>query len=138
MKRVLVHGVLAALLAVVVTTLVGALAGALGVDFEVADGETIPLGGISVVTGFFSCVGVVLAAALHRWSARPARRFVQATVTLTAISLAPPLLASADLATAATLVVLHLVAAAVVIPVLARSLDRAPGPVPEPEPVSPR
>jgi hypothetical protein len=65
------------------------------------------------------------AAALLRWSARPAELFVWTAVTLTGISLVPPLLAGSDAATAATLVVLHLLAAAVVVPALARSLRTA-------------
>ena len=106
----------------VATTLVAALARAIGVDFEVDGGEMIPLSGIAVVTGFFSVVGLVIAAAFLRWSARPAERFVWVAVSLTAISLVPPLLSGADTATTTTLVALHLVAATVVIPTLARSL----------------
>src|SRR5919108_1233655 len=95
-----VAGFIAALAAMVATTLAAALAQAVGVDFEVPDGgESIPLPGFAVVTGFFSVVGIVIAAALLRWSARPAERFVQTAVSLTAISLVPPLLSAADTAT---------------------------------------
>ena len=122
-RGLLVTGLLAALAAMVVTTLAAALAQAVGVDFEVpAGGETIPLSGFAVVTGFFSVVGVVIAAALLRWSARPAERFVQTAVTLTAISLVAPLLSGADTATITALLGLHLVAATVMIPTLARRL----------------
>ena len=87
---------MAALAAMVATALAAALARAVGVDFEVPDGgETIPVSGVAVVTGFFSVVGVVIAAALLRWSARPAQRFVWTAVSLTAISLVPPLLSGA-------------------------------------------
>ena len=116
-------GVVATVAAMATTTLAAALARAVGVDFEMPDGgETIPLSGFTVVTGFFSVVGVVIGVALLRWSSRPARRFVQTAVTLTAISLVPPLLAGADTSTTAALLGLHLVAAAVMIPTLARSL----------------
>ena len=116
-------GFIAALAAMVATTLAAALAQAVGVDFEVPDGgETIPLPGFAVVTGFFSVVGIVIAAALLRWSARPAERFVRTALTLTVISLVPPLLSGADTATITALVGLHLVAATVMIPTLARSL----------------
>jgi hypothetical protein len=92
-RDVAVAGALATLVAMVATACVAALAHAAEVDLEVPDGgESIPVPGIAVVTGVFSVVGVVIALALLRWSARPAERFVQATVTLTAISLAPPLL----------------------------------------------
>ncbi|MFC0032045.1 DUF6069 family protein [Micromonospora chaiyaphumensis] len=121
-------GVVATLAAMVVTTLAAALARAAGVDFEIPDrGETIPLPGFAVVTGFFSVVGVVIAAALLRWSARPAQRFVWTAVSLTAISLVPPLLAGGDTATTTALLGLHLVPAAVMIPTLARSLHTRSG-----------
>ncbi|MGW3421232.1 DUF6069 family protein [Streptomyces phaeochromogenes] len=116
-------GLIATLAAMVATTLAAALARAVGVDFEVLDsGETIPLSGFAVVTGFFSVVGIAIAVALLRWSARPAQRFVWTAVSLTAISLVPPLLSGADTATIAALIGLHLVPATVMIPTLARSL----------------
>lgn len=116
-------GFVAALAAVVATTLAAAFAQAVGVDFEVPDGgERIPLSGVAVVTGFFSVVGVVIAVALLRLSARPAERFVWTAVSLTAISLVPPLLSGADTATITALLLLHLVPAAVMIPTLTRSL----------------
>ena len=118
-----VTGFIATLAAMVATTLAAALARAVGVDFEVPDGgETIPLPGFAMVTCFFSVVGVVIAAALLRWSARPAERFVWTAVSLTAISLVPPLLSGADAATITALLGLHLVPASVMIPTLARSL----------------
>ncbi|WP_433288054.1 DUF6069 family protein [Micromonospora sp. CA-244673] len=118
-----VTGLIATLAAMVATTLAAALAQAAGVDFEIPDGgEAIPLPGFAVVTGFFSVVGIVIAVALLRWSARPARRFVWTAVSLTAISLVPPLLSGADTATTVALLGLHLVPAAVMIPILARSL----------------
>lgn len=123
-------GLIAALAAMVATTLAAALAQSVGVPFEVPDGgETIPLSGIAVVTGFFSVVGSVIAAALLRWGARPVERFVWTAVTLTAISLVPPFLVEASAATTASLIGLHLVAAAVMIPALARSLRKRTGPV---------
>jgi hypothetical protein len=125
LRRLAGTGLVATFSAMVATTLAAALARSVGVDFEVPDGgETIPLPGVAVVTGFFSVVGVVIAAALLRWSARPAKRFTQTAVSLTAISFVPPLLSAASTATIATLLVLHLVAATVMIPSLARSLVR--------------
>ncbi|MBM7489337.1 hypothetical protein JOD64_000559 [Micromonospora luteifusca] len=116
-------GLIATLAAMVATTLAAALAQAVGVDFEIPDGgETIPLPGFAVVTGFFSVVGIVIAGALLRWSARPAQRFVWTAVSLTVVSLVPPLLSGADTATVTALIGLHLVAATVMIPTLARSL----------------
>src|SRR6478735_312511 len=96
-------GFLATLAAMVATTLAAGLAQAVGVDFEVPDGgEAIPLPGFAVVTGIFSIVGVVIAAALLRWSAHPAERFVWTAASLTAISLVPPVLSGAHPATVTT------------------------------------
>ena len=116
-------GLVATVAAMVATVLAAALAQAVGADLEVPEGgETIPLPGFAVVTGFFSVAGVIMAAAFRRWSARPAERFVETAVTLTAISLVPPLLSGAGPATTTALVGLHLVAATVMIPTLAWSL----------------
>src|SRR5882757_9613430 len=93
-------GLIATLAAMMATTLAAALAQAVGVDFQVPDGgETIPLAGFAVVTGIFSVVGIVIAVALRRWSARPAKRFGWTAVSLTAISLVAPLLSGANTAT---------------------------------------
>jgi hypothetical protein len=116
-------GLVAALAAMAATALAAALAKAAGVDFEIPDGgESIPLPGFAVMTGFFSVVGIVIAGALLRWSARPAERFVWTAVSLTAISLVAPLLSGANAATTTALLGLHVVPATVMIPTLARSL----------------
>jgi hypothetical protein len=118
-------GFIATLAAIVATTVAAALAQAVGVDFEVPDGGgTIPLPGFAVVSGFLSVAGIVLAAALLRWSKRPAARFVQTALSLTAISFVAPLLSGANTTTITALLVLHLVPATVMIPTLALSLRR--------------
>ncbi|MER7443799.1 DUF6069 family protein [Micromonospora avicenniae] len=123
LRGLAVTGFVATLAAIVATTVAAALAQAVGVEFEIPDGgEKIPLPGFAVVTGFFSLVGIVIAAALLRWSARPAERFLWAAVSLTAISFIPPLISGADTATSAALLGLHLVPAAVMIPAPVRSL----------------
>ncbi|WP_433303407.1 DUF6069 family protein [Actinoplanes sp. CA-030573] len=125
-RRLAGAGLAATLAAIAATTLAAALARAAGADFELPDGgETIPLPGFAAMTGVFAIVGVVIAAALLRWSARPARRFVQTAVPLTAVSLVAPFLSGGNAATVAALLGLHLVAAAVMIPALARSLRAA-------------
>ena len=122
-RSLVATGCLATLGAMVTTTLLAAAAGAAGVDFEVpAGGESIPVPGVAVFTGFFSLVGVVIAAGLLRWSARPAERFRWTALSLTAISLVPPVLAGGNTATTVTLIGLHLAAACVMIPTLVRAL----------------
>ena len=121
-RAIAVTGVGAAVAAAALNAVVAALARVAGVDLEVTGGEAIPVSGIAFVTVVLSVVGVLIAAALSRWSAEPVRWWIRTTVALTALSLVPPFLAAADAATAATLVVLHLLAAAVVVPVVARTL----------------
>src|SRR5918995_6961323 len=76
-------GFIAMLAAMVATTAAAALAQAPRIVFQLPDGgETIPLSGFAVVTGFFSVVGVVIAVALLPWSARPAKRFLWTAVSL--------------------------------------------------------
>jgi len=123
LRKLAVTGFIATLAAMLATTLAAVLAQAVGVEFVVSHGgELIPLSGIAVMTGSFSVVGVVMAAALLRWSTRPAELFVWTAVTLTAISFVPPLLSGARAATITALMGLHLVAATVMIPTLSRSL----------------
>ena len=121
-RRLMLGGLLATPVAMTATGLAAALLRAVGVGFEVEGGERIPVSGIAVVTGALSAVGVVLAAAFLRWSARPADRFVRTAVALTVVSLVPPFVLGSGAATVLALVGLHLLAAAVMIPALARSL----------------
>ena len=123
LREIAVTGLIATLAAMAATALAAAPARAVGVDFEVPDGgETIPVSGVAVVTGFFSVVGTVIAAALLRWSSRPAERFLWTALSLTMVSLVPPFPSGANTATTATLLGLHLVAATVMIPTLTRRL----------------
>jgi hypothetical protein len=122
-RRLLLPGLAAAAVAAVAATAVAALAMALGVDFELPDGgESIPLFAFAQLTFVFSLVGVLLALAIRRWTSRPARIWVGTAVSLTVLSLVPPFLVDANPATECALVLVHLIAAAVVIPVVARRL----------------
>lgn len=122
-RGLVVTGLSGALVAAVATAVVGALAKAAGVDFELPDGgEAVPVYGFAVVTFGFSVVGLLLAVGLRRWSRRPASTFVRIAATLTAVSLVPPFFQDANAGTCLSLVLLHLVAAAIVIPLIARRL----------------
>lgn len=123
MRRTALPGLLAMLVAMAATTLAAALARAGGVSLHLPGAaEPIPVAGVGVMTGIFSLVGIGIALAVRRWAARPAERWVQVAVALTTLSLVPPLLTGAGPATTVTLMALHLIAAAVMIPALARSL----------------
>lgn len=127
-RRLVLTGLTATLSAVLATTATAGLAQFAGVRFEIPEGgETIPLSGFAVVTGVFSIVGILIAAALLRWSARPADRFSWTAGALTALSLIPPLLSGASAVTTVALIMLHLVAAAVMIPSLTRCLRASTG-----------
>jgi peptidoglycan/LPS O-acetylase OafA/YrhL len=70
----------------------------------------------------FFLVGVVLAVVLSRTVRRPRTVFVRTTVVLTALSLVPDVIVDAAPATKALLMLTHLVAAAIVVPMVARRL----------------
>jgi hypothetical protein len=102
-----------------IVTIAAALLHAVGVSFEV-DAEMIPLLGFAQLTFVGAVIGGVLLAVLNRRSATPSRRFVQIAVTLTALSCVPSVAMSDDMATKVALVALHVLAAAIIVPVLLR------------------
>ena len=82
-----------------------------------------------------TAVGVLIARTLGRRARRPRSTFVRTTIVLTALSIVPDVILSAAISTKVTLVLTHLVAAAIVIPALApASPSRAPA---EPDPMHP-
>ncbi|RAO13732.1 hypothetical protein ONO23_03484 [Micromonospora noduli] len=85
-------------------------------------GAPIPVTGFGVLTAVFSLIGVAIAASLARFARRPRLTFVRTTVVLTVLSLVPDVIADAGAATKALLMLTHLVAAAIVIPAVARRL----------------
>lgn len=120
-------GLAATLVAMTATTLAAALARAIGVDFQLAGAtEPIPLPGFATMTAVFSLIGMAIATALLRWTTTPAKHFTRTAITLTAVSLLAPLLSGGDAATTITLISLHLIAAAVMIPALTSAVRRRP------------
>jgi hypothetical protein len=125
---VLVAGVVGGVAAAVAATAVAAIARGFGVPLEVgppdAPGpEPIPLLGFAQMTLMLTAVGVLIALALARWARRPERTWIITAVVLTVLSFAPSVTAGhATPGTKAVLVLTHIVAAIIVIPVVARSL----------------
>jgi len=117
LRATVVYGAAAA----VATTAVAAAAHAAGVPFKI-DGEMIPLGGFAQLTVLGAVIGGLIAATLNRTTAHARTWFVRIAVLLTAVSCLPSLAWPPDVATKLTLVAAHLVAAAVVVPALARQL----------------
>jgi hypothetical protein len=116
-------GVTAAAVASAATMTLAAVGHAAGISLDMA-GAPIPVTGFGLLTAVFSLVGVVLAVALSYKARNPRRTFVRTTMVLTALSLVPDAIADAGPATKALLMLTHLVAASIVIPVVARRLSR--------------
>ncbi|MCG5441961.1 DUF6069 family protein [Micromonospora sp. NIE79] len=114
-------GVAATVAASVATMAVAAAGHLAGISLELGDAP-IPVTGFGVLTAVFSLIGVLIAASLARFARRPRFTFVRTTVVLTALSLVPDVIADAGVATKALLMLTHLVAAAIVIPAVARRL----------------
>jgi hypothetical protein len=112
----------AATVAAAVATSVAAAAGqAVGISTAVA-GAPIPVSGFAVLTAIFSVLGLVIATGLRRFARHPRTAWIRTTVVLTVLSFVPDVLADATTATKALLILTHVVAAAIVIPVVARRL----------------
>lgn len=128
-RSVVPHGVLASLGAAAATTAAAAIASATGVSFADSTGSTIPILGFTQLTLLFSLIGVGLAAVLARRAKRPRSTFVRTTGTLVVLSFVPDLVFGFDGASAVTLILIHLLAAAIVVPTLAIRLApvRQPG-----------
>jgi peptidoglycan/LPS O-acetylase OafA/YrhL len=116
-------GLTAGLVAAATTTAMALVAEAAGVDVAVG-GEQIPAAGFAQLTMVGALIGLLLAAVLSRQAHHPQRAFVRTTVVLTALSVVPDVLADAPTATRLVLAATHVVAAAIVIPALARRLER--------------
>ena len=92
------------------------MARAADVSLEI-DGEAIPIAGFATMTLLGALLGVGLAFALKQRG-----RFIAVCSVLTAASLIPSIVQPDDTATVVVLVLSHLVAAAVIVPMLARQL----------------
>lgn len=114
-------GAVATVLAAAATAAVAAAGQAVGISLAVA-GTPIPPSGFATLTVVFSVVGLVVAFVLRRFAGSARTAWIRTTVALTVLSLVPDVLADADTSTKVLLMVTHLVAAAIVIPAVARRL----------------
>ncbi|WP_018335571.1 DUF6069 family protein [Actinomycetospora chiangmaiensis] len=114
-------GLAATAVASVATSTVAAAGNAVGISLDLA-GNPVPIPGFATLTALFSVIGLVIALVLSRAARRPRTAFVRTTIVLTALSLVPDVLVDAATATKLLLMVTHLVAAAIVVPVIARRL----------------
>ena len=118
------HGVAAGVVAAIATTVLASVASAASVSFADSTGESIPVAGFAQVTLVFSLIGVAIAAVMARKARRPQSTFVRTAIALTALSYVPDLTFGFDAGSAATLITLHTVAAAIVVPTIAGRLAR--------------
>jgi uncharacterized protein DUF6069 len=120
-RSLLGAGAVATVVASAATPVVAAAGLAAGISLDIA-GAPIPVPGFATLTAFFSVIGLVIAVVLARVARHPRRVWIRATVALTALSLVPDLIVAAAPATKALLMLTHLVAAAIVVPAVARRL----------------
>jgi peptidoglycan/LPS O-acetylase OafA/YrhL len=125
LRRVARESVIGVVAGAAVLFAYGAAAVAVHGPMAVGDpGDTVPITAASFAIGvlFSSFFGVVIAVALARWAKRPARTFQRAAIVLAAGSLYAPFTAHTDTATKYVLAVGHVVAAAVIVPLIVRAL----------------
>jgi hypothetical protein len=115
------NGAAAIVVAAVATPAVAAAGQAIGISLDIA-GAPIPASGFATLTVVFSVIGLLIALGLRRFARHPRTTWIRTTVALTVLSLVPDVLIDAAIATQVLLMVTHLVAAAIVIPVVARRL----------------
>jgi peptidoglycan/LPS O-acetylase OafA/YrhL len=109
-------GALAGAIAAVCTTAVAAFARAADVSPKV-NAEAIPIPAFA----WWTIIGAALAVVLARLL-RERRRFVVVTTVAVGVSLVPPIAVPDDTASRAVLVGTHLLAAAIIIPILSQRL----------------
>ena len=126
-------GAIAALAGAAVLYAYAALAQALDVPMRAGEigashAQAITPASFAAGVVFCTVAGTVLAMVLARRAAHPARAFLRTSLVLVAISLVFPLAAShTATATRLTLALGHLIAAAIVIPIITSRLTHAPG-----------
>jgi hypothetical protein len=99
-----------------------ALARAAGIQVAI-QGTDLKPGGCTIAVLMCMVAGVGVLAAVRRWAQSPARTWIRATLALTALSFLPDLTVP-DTAASTRMVLMsaHIVAAAIIIPTVARRL----------------
>ena len=115
-------GMLAGAGAAAATCMAVAAARAAGAEVAIA-GERVPLSGFATLTVVGAALGVLLAKVMARRAQHARQTFVRVTVVLTGLSMVPDALIDAGAASRLLLAATHVIAAAIIVPVLARRLD---------------
>jgi Family of unknown function (DUF6069) len=114
--------IVVAAVAAIATTLAAAAMRAGGV--HLAAGGRIPLGAFAQFTFAGALLGGLLVAVLNRRSILPRRRFIQIAVAFTALSCLAPAAVGDNVPSKIGLIAIHLLAATIIAPVLARQTTR--------------
>lgn len=114
--------IVVAALAAISTTIAATTMRAAGV--HLAAGGRIPLAAFAQFTFAGAVLGGLLVAMLNRRSALPRDRFIRIAVALTALSCLVPAAAGDDVSSKIGLIAIHLLAATIIGPVLARQTTR--------------
>jgi hypothetical protein len=112
-----------ALAAAVATEALVALAGAVGSNVAI-QGQELKPGGCTVMVLLCMVAGAAVLAGVRRWATNPQRTWVRATIALTVLSFVPDLTVP-DTSTSSRIALMtaHALAAAIVIPAVARRLS---------------
>ncbi|MGH3350198.1 MAG: DUF6069 family protein [Nocardioides sp.] len=120
------RGLVATAVAAVVTTLMAVIAKLAGVDFGSSLGE-VPISAFPMLTVYCSLVGVIIAEVMIRVSKLPRSTFQITAIVLTGLSLIPDVVPffEFDLTFVGVLCLSHVVAAAIVVPMVSvRMVER--------------
>ena len=122
------RGLVATAIAAVVTTLMAVVAKAAGVDFGSSVGD-VPLSAFPMLTVYCSLIGIIIAEVMIRVAKMPRSTFQITTIVLTGLSLVPDVLPffEFDLAFVGVLCLTHIVAAAIVVPMIAGRMEERRG-----------
>ena len=123
-RTVVRPGILTSVSAAAATTAAAAMTSSAGVSFTDRTGSAIPTSAFTTLTLLFSLIGVGLAATLARRAKRPRSTFVRISVSLVALSFVPDLASGFNATATVTLILIHLLAAAIVVPTLAARLAK--------------
>ncbi|MFE3999527.1 DUF6069 family protein [Nocardioides sp. YIM B13467] len=122
------RGLVATAIAAVVTTLMALIAKAAGVDFGSSVGD-VPLSAFPMLTIYCSLIGIIIAEVMIRVATMPRSTFQITMIVLTGLSLVPDVLPffEFDLAFVGVLCLTHIVAAAIVVPMIAGRMEERRG-----------
>lgn len=122
------RGLVATAIAAVATTLMAVIAKAAGVDFGSSLGD-VPISAFPLLTVYCSLIGVIIAEVTIRVAKLPRSTFQITAIVLTGLSLIPDVLPffEFDLAFVGVLCLTHIVAAAIVVPMIALRMEERRG-----------